>query len=228
MPAARRGMARRTLVDGVATRVVTGGGVVIIGAILAILVVIAAEVVQLFRSASAKALPGISLPAGPPPLVAGVDEYREEAFVLSPGGIAWIPLSGAAGPPPAPLPERGGAEIVAAVPGPKGSLAAGLSDGRLLPIQVSFAVTYDGQRRTVTPSVAAEPPLAVDPAGRPLGLFAWAATPDGPVAAAVTGPHEISLVLVRETSSMLGEKKREDSRVPVRVDLRDKASPVLE
>ncbi len=221
LPRRRDRTAWRYVADRMATRVVTGGGVVIIGAILAILLVIALEVVPLFRPASAKALPGVPLPAGAVPLAVGVDEYREEAFVLTKGGggISWLPLSGASAPAAEPLPERGSAEVVSAVTGPKGTEAAGLSDGRLLPLQVSFEVAYDGKRRTVTPSVKAGEPLLVDPSARPLRLFAWAATADGPVVAGVLGPREVSLLFVRETSSMLGGTKREEERVSLRLDL---------
>jgi phosphate transport system permease protein len=126
------------LLDRLARRAVTVGGMAIIAAILAILVVIVAEVVPLFRPPRASFLSttaapaGAALAAGVPaagapasagsagvaaPLLADVEEYREIAWFLDASGtVRFVPLEGrgpGAGPVTPGGPDEAGSQPVA-------------------------------------------------------------------------------------------------------------------
>jgi ABC-type uncharacterized transport system permease subunit len=82
---------RRILLDRVSSRVVVLGGIVIIASILAILLVIAAEVYPLFVKPTAtfvRAYPPAASSAPAAGESIGVDEYREVAFVVT-GRAPW-------------------------------------------------------------------------------------------------------------------------------------------
>lgn len=208
--------ARRMLADRLAARFVTLSGVLIVGAILAILFVIVAVVAPLLRPPSAAAVPAGALPAGTVPLALAVDEYREEAFVATKDGVFLLPVAG--GPArSAELPALGGATVVkAAAPEPQ-LLVLGLSDGRLYPVEVSTEVTFEEGKRKVEPYARAGEPITVVPGGRPAEVFKYVRGPDGPIALAATGPRELSLVRVVEKTSLMGETTREESRVALPV-----------
>jgi phosphate transport system permease protein len=122
---------RRLLLDRLAGRAVTVGGMAIIAAILAILVVIVAEVVPLFRPPRASFLGVTAAPAGAiltaaapsgvalaadapagtagPPLLADAEEYREIAWFLDASGtVRFVALAGR-GPAPEPAAAAEGA-----------------------------------------------------------------------------------------------------------------------
>lgn len=253
--AARTG--RRLRADRFAARFVTLSGVVIIAAILAILLVIIAVVSPLLRKPSASPAPAGALPAGTVPLAIAVDEYREEAFVAARDGLLLLPVAGGEASR-ADLPGLGEATVVrAAAPAP-GLVVLGLSDGRLLPVDVSTSVTFVEGRRLVAPEARAGTAVVVSPEGRAPRAFAYVRGPDGPIAVAATGGRELVLVRVVEKRSLLGDSTSEESRVPlpfaatgevtalaldsrgqdvfvgtsagevVRIDLRDEAEPRLE
>jgi len=200
------------LADRIAARFVTLSGVLIIGAILAILFVIVAVVAPLLRSPSAEAVPAGALPAGTVPLALAVDEYREEAFVATRDGVLLVPVSGGA-PARADLPALGGAAVAAAAAPEAQLLVLGLSDGRLYPVEVSTEVTWENGVRRVAPHAKAGEPVAVVPGGGPASVFKYVRGPDGPIALAASGPRELTLVRVVEKTSLMGETTREESRV---------------
>ena len=207
--AARPG--RRRLADRLAARFVTLSGVLIIGAILAILFVIAAVAAPLPRPPPAAPGAAGSLPAGSEPLALTVDEYRGEAFVATRDGLLLVPVAGGE-PARAELPGLAGASVVkAAAPEPE-LVVLGLSDGRLYPVEVSTEVTWEDGKRKVVPHARAGEPVAVDPEGRPASVFKYVRGPDGPIALAATGPRELTLVRVVERTSLMGETTREEAR----------------
>jgi len=81
LPEKRR---RRLLADRIARRVVTLGGLAIIGSILAIFFVIVAEVLPLWKGAKAQMVAEIPLLQS---LMVGVEEYREVAYIVTKAGI---------------------------------------------------------------------------------------------------------------------------------------------
>jgi phosphate transport system permease protein len=196
------------------------GGILIIAAILAILVVIAAEVFPLFRSPSATlvrehpATPGGAAAAGDS---LAVDEYRELALQVSTNGqVRFAALRAARAVPDVPVPDLADGAITSVVSLGKGAYALGTSDGRAIPLTVQFGVSFEGSQRTVTPQPAFGPPLALDPDGkRPVGGLAAADAPGGRVTVALLGPQALVMHSVVEKKALIGESRKEVSLQPV-------------
>ncbi len=189
VPVSWKAAGSRLLVDRLTRRVVTLGGVLIIGSILAILVVIAAEVYPLFKQPKATRVRD-TVPAGiGAPLALGVDEYREVAFLVTSQGIRFIDMKGGALPGTPPLPGVAGATITATSPLGRGAFAVGLSDGRAVPIEVRFSVSHQDGKRIITPDVVSSAPFTADPAGRPIRRIGFATTKAGPITVGAVGPQ---------------------------------------
>ncbi|HEX7511846.1 MAG TPA: ABC transporter permease, partial [Candidatus Methylomirabilis sp.] len=202
----------RLLLDRFARWVVTLGGVTIIASILAILFVIVVQIYPLFKRPTATPLPGIRIALGAPPLALGVDEYREIAFFVSPDGLRFASLKGDAVPPHmAPLADIGAATITTASQLGRGPFALGLSDGRVLPIAVTFAVSRQDGKRTLTPEATSTGPVTTDPDGRPIRHVAYVESKTGPITAAAIGPHDLVMVNITETKPLIGPPAKEES-----------------
>jgi phosphate transport system permease protein len=213
---AARTRGRRLLVDRLARRVVTAGGIAIIASILAILFVIAVEVYPLFRAPTATPIPAaagpVVVPADSPPLALGVDEYREVGYTVTASGLRFFQVTDGA-PLPAAVPPPDGAHVTAVSPPARGALVLGLSDGRVVPVTVAFAVSFEDGRRRITPTAEAGSPVVASPDGpRPVRAVAQAAAPSGPVTAAAVGPREVTLLTVRERKALIGPSTREEAR----------------
>ena len=202
----------RLLLDRFARWVVTLGGVTIIVSILAILFVIVVQIYPLFKRPTASPLPGTSIALGSPPLAIGVDEYREFAYVVSADGLRFAPLKGGAVAYTAPLSDLGTATITAASQLGRGPFALGLSDGRVLPIAVTFAVSRQDGKRTLTPEATSTGPVTTDPDGRPIRHVAYVESNTGPITVAAIGPHDLVLVTITETKPLIGPPAKEESR----------------
>ncbi|MEI8191447.1 MAG: ABC transporter permease, partial [candidate division NC10 bacterium] len=114
VPIAWKAAGHRLLLDRVARWAVTLGGVTIIASILAILFVIVVQVYPLFTPPTATPLAGTRIPLNAPPLALGVDEYREIAYLVTPDGMVFAPLTGDAPARKAPLPDLGAAKTTTA------------------------------------------------------------------------------------------------------------------
>jgi len=207
--------ARRYLLDRFAARFVSLSGILIIGAILAILFVIVAVVWPLSRGARAQEQAGVGLPAGLEPLAVVVDEYRLKAVLAAAGGLYAVPLRGTLPAAPAPsLAPPAPATVTSALAVAGDTFFLGLSDGRVLPVATVFEVfearTESGQRQVEATLTAGEP-LEVGPAGAPAPLFTAASTPEGSVVAAASA-RGLSIVRVKETTALVGGTTREVSR----------------
>jgi phosphate transport system permease protein len=219
----RRRTARRILADRLAARLVVLGGIVIIGAILAILCVIAAEVYPLFK-APAATFTGRYTGTSTEPAAGtsiGVDEYRETAFrIAAPGRVEFFPLAGGRGPAAVPVPGLGGARIAAVAAGAKGGSMLGTTDGRAIPLEVRFDVAYTDGRRTVTPRPAFGTPLTLDPARkRAVRRLAFAAPGSSSVTVAQVGPTELVVHAAAERKALVGASRREESRQHIAVPM---------
>ncbi len=145
---------RRVLLDRLASRLVVGGGLLIIAAILAILVVIAVEVYPLFKAPAAHWL-------GSHPMVAtgadgtllpgslGVDEYREAAFGVTATELRVLSPKTGAGLTTVAIPGLDGAQVVSIGQAGKDRYLLGTSDGRVIPLEMKFDVQFKDGRRTV-------------------------------------------------------------------------------
>lgn len=208
----RGGTTRRLLLDRLARWVVTLGGAAIIVSILAILLVIAAEVYPSFTKPTAEPMNAISIALDSAPLAVGVDEYREIAYVVTASGVQFISAKDGTLLVSNPLQQLRGATIVGASRPGMGPLVLGLSDGRAIPVEIGFSVTFPEGTRRVDAELTAADPIVVDPKRQPLPILSYASGPDGPITAAAIGPHTIILVTVKETKALIGPSTKEESR----------------
>ncbi len=216
---------RRILLDRVSRRLVVLGGGVIIASILAILFVIGAEVYPLFKKPTAT-LAGTSSPAaaGVAPAAGdsiGVDEYREVAYAVTrSGAVEPYALKGQRSPAAVQAPALGAAKVTAIAGLGKGLYVLGTSDGRVIPLDVKFDVTYQDGRRAVALRPEFGEPAALDPERkRPiLGLTA-AATGSGPLTIAQVGPAELLVQTVEEKKALVGPSRKEESVAPLPVQM---------
>lgn len=222
--AARTG--RRARLDRLASRLVVGGGLVIIASILAILVVIGGEAIPLFRPATMRLVATqplrapTSAPVRPLPGALGVDEYRELAWVVSERALSLLALRGHAAARQTPIGGLDGA-IATAVTGVTGSRSLiGTSDGRVIPLEIRIGVDYPEGRRTVTAEPVFGPARAIDPgAGRPVRRLAAAHPERGSIVVAQLAAAELVLGAVVERKALIGGTRREESRQRLAVPL---------
>jgi phosphate transport system permease protein len=217
----RRTPRRRLWADRLATWLVSAGGIAIIACILGILLFIALEVWPLARPARVDAGRQVRLPVGPVNALL-VDEHRTHAATLDRAArLAVVRLADGR--------VVFASDLLAATPGAPAArprllsiknppqsryFAAATSDGRVLLKRMSFTVSFEGDRRVVTPDVSAPIFLPLDPAGRPLGeITAQVDDSGGSTAAAVLADG--SLAIARrsvEENSMTGEKTESVAR----------------
>jgi len=204
-------LGRRMLVERLARRLVTLGGLAIIGSILAILVVIAIEIYPLLTIPTATRVGQVSGGTASTVLDVGVDEYREIAYLLSPAGIRFVTLKDGNAPRDVPLPGLDGARVMTASPLGRGPFALGLSDGRAIPVEVKFTVAHAEGGRTIEPDLVVGEPLTIDLKGRPIRHLAYVPAKGG-ITVAQMGPRDLALVAVKETKALVGPSTKEVHR----------------
>jgi phosphate transport system permease protein len=216
---------RRVLLDHVASRVVVAGGLIIIAAILAILFVIVAEVYPLFKAPVAEWIASHQMAGAEAgdallPGSLGVDEYREIAFGVSATELRMLsPKTGALLPAVA-IPGLDGARVVSIAPAGKERYLLGTSDGRLIPLEMKFAITFKDGVRTVAPEPVFAAPVAVDPATKRPILRATSADPkEGPISVAQLGPREFAVQSVTVKKGLVGGGTREETLTPLILDV---------
>jgi phosphate transport system permease protein len=221
---ARTRTSRRLLIDRLSSRLVVLGGVVIIASILAILLVIAAEVYPLFKTASASpagsyAPAKAAAPAGGDSI--GVDEYREVAFVVGrTGAISLIAMHGQGLPAAPTAPALGGATVTTVASIGKDSLLLGTSDGRALPLSIKFDIAFRDGRRTVTPQTELGAPLVLEPGrNRATARLTGAVTGKGPVTIAQVGRTTLAIHSVVEKKALVGGTTRQESSSSLEVPI---------
>jgi phosphate transport system permease protein len=215
--------ARRIVADRWASRLVVVGGIVIIASILAILLVIAAEVYPLFEVPTAElagppvgGADGGATAAGP----LGVDEYREVASQVISGGVvqltdlkrgkvlAAVPIPGLDGATVTRVADTGAGKYLVGT----SQYLIGTSDGRVIPLEIKFDVTFTEGRREVVAQPTFGAPSLLDPdRKRPIRDIASAASESGPVTVAQVGPGDVILQTVIETKALVGASRREES-----------------
>jgi phosphate transport system permease protein len=203
---------RRLFVDRLASRLVTLGGIIIISSILAILLVIVAEVYPLFKKPTATAERTISAGLDSAPMALGIDEYREIVYLVTTSGIQFVSALDGQPMASAQLPDLHEARVVGASAPGRGPLALGLSDGRVIPAEVRFTVSYPEGQRRVSPDVITSPPLLVSAEGDAIRLLAYATPPGGPLLAAAIGPQELIIVTIKERKALIGPATRQEFR----------------
>jgi phosphate transport system permease protein len=198
-------------VDRLARRLVTLGGIAIIGSILAILVVILLEVTPLFRIPTATRIDRLAAGTALLPLKVGVDEYREIAYLVSPSGIRFLSLKEGRPLPTGSLPGLAGARVEATSALGRGPFALGLSDGRAIPVEVRFTVSHAEGGRTIQPDIVSGAPLRLDGEGRTIRRIAYVPAQGG-ITVGQVGPRELVLVTVKETKALIGPSTKAEVR----------------
>jgi phosphate transport system permease protein len=204
---------RRILLDRIASRVVVLGGLLVIASVLAILLVIVAEVWPLFRSPTATPLASADFGSGPAPgSAAGVDEYREIAYAVGADGtLRFVSLRAPGDHPPVPIPRLDGARVTAVAASAPGRLLVGTSDGRVIPLEVKFDVAFTDGTRRVTPLSRVDEPAVLDPDGRAVLRLARATPSAGPITVGQVGPLALVVGRVAETKALVGPATREET-----------------
>jgi phosphate transport system permease protein len=209
--------ARRIVIDRWASRLVVSGGIIIIASILAILFVIAAEVYPLFKQPTTEFLgtrsPVTSGGAPAPGAAAGMDEYLEVGYTVGTGGVLELVglkddrrLAGVA------IPGLDGARVSAVAGLGKGRHLIGTTDGRVIPLDMRFEVSFKGGKREVTPAPAFTAASALDPEKkRPLLRLVGAEPSGGPLTIAQLGPKTLAIQAVVEKKALVGGGRREES-----------------
>ena len=208
---------RRILVDRWASRLVVVGGIIIIACILAILFVIAAEVYPLFKAPTATFVgnygtAGVGRQPAPGDAV-GVDEYREVAYVLTASGrVDFFALKGGEPAPAIAVPGLAGASVTSVASLGKARLVLGTSDGRSIPLDMKFDVTFQDAKRTVMAAPVFGEATALDPTEkRSVRRLASGGTEAGGVMVAQVGPTALVIQSVVERKALIGGARREES-----------------
>ncbi|PTL36329.1 ABC transporter permease [Candidatus Methylomirabilis limnetica] len=223
----REKIRRRLLLDRLARWVVTLGGAAIIVSILAILFIIAYGVYPLFRKPTAVLLGALTTSLDSAPLAVGVDEYREIVYVVTASGVHFVSVKDGSVPASNRLQGLHGATVVGTSALGRGQFALGLSDGRAIPAEVGFSVTFPEGRRRVEAELVTGDPIAVDPDRHPLARLAYASTPNGPMTAAAVGPKALILVTVKETTALIGPSTKEESRERLTLPVEGEITQIL-
>jgi phosphate transport system permease protein len=217
---------RRIRVDRWASRLVVVGGIVIIAAILAILVVIAAEVYPLFRAPTATLVGSHSATdLGSPWRLAGgegfgVDEYRTVVYGIDQrGSLRMLSLKDGRTLAEVPIPGMSGAQVSAVASRGPSRYVIGTSDGRVIPLEVKFDISFSAGERTVTPRPVFGEPSAVDPRGRAIRALTAAVPGTGPISIGQVGPTELLVLGTSERKALIGPSTREESRQTVDLEI---------
>lgn len=159
---------RRRALDHAARGIITGGGIAVIGSIVAILLFILIEVAPLMRGASAEQ--GFSLSESRIPdkssaiVAAGVDGFREIGYLVrDEGSTIFFTLDKGEMIQTYRLQGVKGSKITSAHPGlDSRTLTLGLADGSAIEIRIAFDQSYSHEgERLLTPVVEESPPLKI-------------------------------------------------------------------
>jgi phosphate transport system permease protein len=220
------GVKRRKLVDHIATVIVTIGGVAIILCIIAILVFIGLETVPLWQGVKSELASSFILKESPdlasysldsqdesqfPFMAAGTEEYKEIGFIVANDGrVTFLSLKDGSTIRKVQLPGLEGTKIISSYVSENNKLYSfGTENGNILPVRLSFTMSFEGDKRIIDPGVSEEAPLIVG--SSPLTMIAFEETEDGETAAAAyTSGGELLFSAAVGSGGLLGggEKKQ--------------------
>ncbi|MBT5868506.1 MAG: ABC transporter permease subunit [Nitrospinaceae bacterium] len=221
-----RNIVKRLLVNRIATGVVTSGGWIIIGSILAILFVIVGEFYPLFKE------PTLTLDrefkTRSVPLAVGIDPYQEKAYAVEKDGIRFYSLLGKKFISQPEIPEWNSAQVTGVFASQKDFLVLGLSDGRIYPMQIEFRPSYDSEsRRTIEPFLLVEDAFQIQNDGSPVTLLAHLKNEQGYQIAAQSAKGQVSLVSVRLRKTMMGTTRKSISQKTISVPVQGEITAMV-
>lgn len=202
---------RKALIDKAVGITITGGGIAIILSVAAILFVIVAETLPLWRSPTAEPKNTVTLghslsPSAGRPMAIGVEEYQTIAYILwDTGTVDFLSVSENRVIERYDIQALRGQRVTAAYrDGLHHTVAIATANGQLIPLTITFSTTLNDGKRTITPKVTEEKPLQIDPQGRALVAVVYREG-DGKTAAAavVAGSRSVLFFAQKEQTSTL-------------------------
>ncbi len=199
----------RRWVDLGAMGLISIGGWATIVSIFGIFAYLFVEVAPLFYAASWTESTSVQIDifdkAGQKPEIVGVgiDEYREVGYVLRKGDISFYAFP--AGTPmnlnSVPNFENVKITALARSPGKSHIYGLGTETGRVIPLYVTFRVTFQDDVRTIEPVVTSGEPLEAVPTAEPVARVAYRESDSGTIAAALTESGRLFLTKIEESEA---------------------------
>ena len=202
----------RLWLDAFMRHAVGVGGISIILAIALIFVYLLIVVMPIFKSASVEQVVSYTLPAASQErtLHLALEEQNEVGFQVDASGALSF------------YDTRNGTELLREQPQFQGAVVTaladadpsratillGLSDGKALPVQHRYKVTFPDDKRLITPQLiypVGEKPLVVDKAGAALEKLAFQSGEDGLSIIAATQDRRLVFVYYEREESLLGD-----------------------
>ncbi len=223
-----RSVRRRLFLDRASRSVFTLGAFFIIGSILAILIVILAEVIPLFRPATATRISQIPAPTQGDPVFVTVDEYLEVGVALGRDGVLRFLSFGQghqnnAAFSPEPILTTGESISVGAKVSPTGYVVA-TQNGEIIPFQIRFDADFTAATRIIRPKVTVEEPFKLTASPQKTDHIAAAKRSDGLVVATASA-KTVAIFERTVTESLTGETQSADKLR--RVELPDTVTALL-
>ena len=215
---------RKKLVDKAATILITAGGFAVILSIAAILFVIVAETLPLWNAPTAELetppTPLADLAGNGPHadvLALGIDEYREIAYTITQAGtVDFLSLADNRLLQRYEIQALQGRQITAVhYRNLTHTAALGTADGVVIPLTISFPVSFEGKTRISMPQVTEDETIVLDPQGRAIRAVAYQRTSedeDKMTLAALFGPRTLLFLSRTTEESFLGEPQVSEHR----------------
>ncbi len=215
---------RKKLVDKAATILITFGGFAVILSIAAILFVIVAETVPLWKAPTAELeTPPIPLTdlvgsgSHTDVLALGIDEYREIAYTITQAGtVDFLSLADNRLLQRYELQALQGRQITAVhYRNLTHTAVLGTADGVVIPLAISFPVSFEGKTRISTPKVTEDEAIVLDPQGRAIQALTYQSTSEDEekmTLAALFGPRTLLFLSRTIEESFLGEPQVSEHR----------------
>ena len=216
---------RKKLVDKAATVLITFGGFAVILSIAAILFVIVAETLPLWKAPTAELeTPPVPLTdlvgSGPQAdvLALGIDEYREIAYTITRAGtVDFLSLADNRLLQRYAIQALQGRQITAVhYRNLTHTAVLGTADGVVIPLTISFPVSFEGKTRISTPQVTEDETIVLDPQGRAIRALAYQNTSEDEekmTLAALLGPRTLLFLSRTVEESFLGETQVAEHRL---------------
>ena len=215
---------RKKLVDKAATILISFGGFAVILSIAAILFVIVAETVPLWKVPSAEPetppipltdLVGSGLHADV--LALGIDEYREIVYTITRAGtVDFLSLADNQLLQRYEIQALRGRQITAVhYRNLTHTAVLGTADGVVIPLTISFPVSFEGKTRISTPQVMEGEAIVLDPQGRAIQALAYQSVNEDEekmALAALLGPRTLLFLSRTVEESFLGESQVSEHR----------------
>ncbi len=199
-PVLAGGVLSRRQIRAISNRLASGtiktGGIGIIICIIGMCVFLVKEVLPLFHSTHATLTEPISLslPARTSPAaLVGIDEHQEVAYALRGDLLDFIFLGEStmtAKVPSRSLLPDGSVTAVARALGKGHDLALGTADGRVIPVTIEFVQNFQGDERSISPSVTVGASIVAAPTPHAITKMAYQKTESGgQIAALLDNEH---------------------------------------